>query len=122
FAAVEKLLTRTSISPVMQANAWTALSRHLIQNKRDQAAEAARRAYALDPKPYRLKWLAFRLHEAGDVIEAAAMLELLPAGTPFSGSEARQAGRLQKEAKLAREPGRELEKLKQYPAEKALRV
>ncbi|MBE7527711.1 MAG: CDP-glycerol glycerophosphotransferase family protein [Burkholderiales bacterium] len=122
FAAVEKLLARISVSPVMQANAWTALSRHLIQNKRDQAAEAARRAYALDPKPYRLKWLAFRLHEAGDVIEAAAMLELLPAGTPFSGSEARQAGRLQKEAKLAREPGRELEKLKQYPAEKALRV
>lgn len=122
FAAVEKLLARISVSPVMQANAWTALSRHLIQNKRDQAAEAARRAYALDPKPYRLKWLAFRLHEAGDVIEAAAMLELLPAGTSFSGSEARQAGRLQKEAKLAREPGQELEKLKQYPAEKAIRV
>ena len=122
FAAVEKLLTRPSISPVMQANAWTALSRHLMQNKRDHAAEAARRAYALDPKPYRLKWLAFRLHEAGDVIEAAAMLELLPADTPFSSSETRQAGRLQKEAKLAREPGRELEKLKQYPAEKVIRV
>lgn len=122
FAAVEKLLTRPSISPVMQANGWTALSRHLMQNKRDQSAEAARRAYALDPKPYRLKWLAFRLHEAGDVIEAAAMLELLPADTPFSSSETRQAGRLQKEAKLAREPGRELEKLKQYPAEKAIRV
>lgn len=122
FAAVEKLLTRPSISPVMQANGWTALSRHLMQNKRDQSAEAARRAYALDPKPYRLKWLAFRLHEAGDVIEAAAMLELLPAETPFSSSETRQAGRLQKEAKLAREPGRELEKLKQYPAEKVIRV
>lgn len=122
FAAVEKLLTRPSLSPVMQANAWTALSRYLIQNKRDQSAEAARRAYALDPKPYRLKWLAFRLHEAGDVIEAAAMLELLPADTPFSSSETRQAGRLQKEAKLAREPGRELEKLKQYPAEKVIRV
>lgn len=122
FAAVERLLTKLPISSVIQANAWTALSRHLIQNKRDQAAEAARRAYALDPKPYRLKWLVFRMHEAGDVIEAAAMLELLPADTPFSSSETRQAGRLQKEAKLAREPGRELEKLKQYPAEKAIRV
>lgn len=122
FTAVEKLLARPSLSPVMQANAWTALSRHLIQNKRDQAAEAARRAYALDPKPYRLKWLAFRLHEAGDVIEAAAMLELLPAETPFSSSETRQAGRLKKEAQVACEPGRELEKLKQYPAEKVIRV
>lgn len=86
----------------MQANAWTALSRHLMQNKRDHAAEAARRAYALDPKPYRLKWLAFRLHEAGDVIEAAAMLELLPADTPFSSSETRQAGRLQRSETGAR--------------------
>src|SRR5690606_1738155 len=59
--------------------------------------------YTLDPKPFRLKWLAFRLHEAGEVAEAEAMLAILPADTPFSDSEARQASRLRSEANNARQ-------------------
>lgn len=74
FGAVEALIAAASISPAMQASALTALARHLMANDRTQAAEAARRAYTLDPKPFRLKWLAFRLHEAGEVAEAEAML------------------------------------------------
>ncbi len=43
-----------------------------------QPADAARRAYAVEPRGFRLKWLAFRLYEAGELVEAEAMLALLP--------------------------------------------
>lgn len=91
FDAVERLIAVVSISPAMHASALTALARHLMKSDSTQAAEAARRAYALDPRPFRLKWLAFRLHEAREIAEAEAMLAILPADTPFSDSETRQA-------------------------------
>ncbi|MFT4066429.1 FkbM family methyltransferase [Paraburkholderia sp.] len=103
FNAVEKVIGAQSIAPAMQAQGYTALARHLGKDDRANAAEAARRAYDLDPKAFRLKWLAFRLHEAGDVVEAEAMLELLPVDTQFSESEARQAKQLRNEAKRARD-------------------
>jgi hypothetical protein len=102
FDAVEKLLAKVSISLAMQANAYTALARQLMKKDRIGAVEAARRAHALDPKPFRLKWLAFRLYETGELIEAEAMLDILPADTQFSDSEARQADQLRYDAKLAR--------------------
>jgi len=103
FDAVEKLMAGVSISPATQANGYTALARHLMIGELANAAEAARRAYSLDPKPYRLKWLAFRLHEVGEVSEAEAFLDLLPQDTQFSDSEARQASQLRYEAKYARQ-------------------
>jgi hypothetical protein len=104
FDAVEKLVSGTYAPPALQANAYTALARQLIASRRlNAAAEAARRAYALDPKPYRLKWLAFRLHEDGQVIEAAAMLDSLPSSVQFSDSESRQVSQLRAEARQARE-------------------
>ncbi|MBC8729038.1 hypothetical protein [Paraburkholderia sp. UCT2] len=101
FEAAEKLLL--NISPIVQANAYTALSRYLIEQNRGGAAEAAHRAFALDPKTYRLKWLAFKLHKAGDVIQAQAMIDVLPSDTAFSESETRQANQLRNEAALARQ-------------------
>jgi glycosyltransferase involved in cell wall biosynthesis len=98
FDAVEKLLAGVSVSPAMQANAWTALARYLIKKDCRRAAEAARRAYKQDPKPYRLKWLAFRLFDAGNIIEAEVMLDLLPPGMSFSNSEARQVDELRRAA------------------------
>ncbi|MGF6788711.1 FkbM family methyltransferase [Paraburkholderia sp. 35.1] len=103
FNAVEKAMGAQPIAPAMQAQGYTALARHLGKGDRANAAEAARRAYDLDPKAFRLKWLAFRLHEAGDVVEAEAMLELLPVDAQFSESEARQAKQLRNEAKRARD-------------------
>ena len=103
FNAVEKALGAQSIAPAMQAQGYTALARHLGKDDRANAADAARRAYDIDPKAFRLKWLAFRLHEAGDVVEAEAMLEVLPVDTQFSESEARQAKQLRNEAKRARD-------------------
>lgn len=103
FDAVERLIAVVSISPAMQASALTALARHLMKSDSAQAAEAARRAYALDPRSFRLKWLAFRLHEAGEIAEAEAMLAILPADTPFSDSETRQANQVRSEAKHIRQ-------------------
>ena len=103
FEAAETLLAGQAISPAMQANAYTALARAIMKGDRSNAAQAARRAHALDPKPFRLKWLAFRLHEAGEVMEAEAMLDILPEDIAFSESEQRQASQLRHEAKWARE-------------------
>ncbi|WP_185218877.1 FkbM family methyltransferase [Paraburkholderia dinghuensis] len=102
FDAIEKSIASLSVLPSMLANAYTALARQLMNSDRAAAAEAARRAYNLDPKGYRLKWLAFRLHESGEVVEAEAMLDILPAETPFSNSEARQVSQVRNEAKRAR--------------------
>ncbi len=102
FKAVEKLITAVSLAPTIQANAYTALARHVMNSDRTATTVAARSAYELDPQPYRLKWLAFRLHEAGEVIEAEAMLDVLPPDIQFSESEARQAAQLHHEAKHVR--------------------
>ena len=102
FASVEKLLLAAKISPAMQANAYTALARHLMHGNSAKAAEAARRAHALDPKAFRQKWLAFRLHDAGQLIEAESLLDALPPESSFSESEARLASQMRYEAKQAR--------------------
>ncbi len=102
FEGVEKLMAGVSQSEAMQANAYTALARHLMKSDRAGTAKAARLAYTLDPRPYRLKWLAFRLHETGEIIEAEAMLDSLPPDIQFSESEARQDSQLRYEAKHIR--------------------
>ena len=100
--AVEKLLDSVFLSPVMRANAYTALARQVMLTDARQAADLARLAWETDPRPYRLKWLAFRLHEADDAINAEALLDMLPGDISMSDSEERQAARLRQEAKRER--------------------
>jgi len=100
--AVDALLSSLPLSAGMQANAFTALARSLMHQEPVRSAELARRAYASEPRPFRLKWLAFRLHEAGESLEAAALLEVLPANLHFSDSELRHAERLRREAARVR--------------------
>ena len=101
FEAVSQLLASVT-APATKANAYTALARDLRKTKPAEAAEAARLAYEEDPRPYRLKWLAFRLYESGKIIEADAMLSLLPEDTQFTDSETRQVDQVRYEAKSAR--------------------
>ena len=82
--AVEKLLDSVFLSPVMRANAYTALARQVMLTDARQAAALARLAWETDPRPYRLKWLAFRMHEANDAINAEALLDMLPADISMS--------------------------------------
>ena len=96
--AVEKLLDSVFIAPTMRANAYTALARQLMPSDAKKAAAIARLAWETDPRPYRLKWLAFRMHDADDAVTAEAMLELLPADIPMSESEQRQVMRIRQES------------------------
>lgn len=100
--AVEKLLDSVFLSPAMRANAYTALARHLMLPDVRKAADYARRAWETDPRPYRLKWLAFRMHDADDAVTAEAMLDMLPADITMSESEQRQAMRIRQESKRKR--------------------
>lgn len=100
--AVEKLLDSVFIAPNIRANAYTALARHLMIIDTQTAAEFARLAYETDPRPYRLKWLAFRLHDADDAVTAEAMLEMLPADISMSESEQRQAMRIRQDSAYLR--------------------
>lgn len=108
-AAVEKLLDSACPSPVMRANAYTALARHLMLTDVRKAAENARLAWEADPRPYRLKWLAFRLHDADDAVTAEALLEMLPDDMTMTESEARQAARIRNESKQIRKRAAEKE-------------
>lgn len=86
-AAVEQLLDDSSLSKIAIANAYTALSRHLKNKNSADAIEAARRAYIVDPRLFRRKWLVFRLAEAGHILESDALLGTLPDEIELSQSE-----------------------------------
>ena len=118
--AVEKLLDSAFLSPVMRANAYTALARQVMLTDARQAADLARLAWETDPRPYRLKWLAFRLHEADDVINAEALLDMLPDDISMSDSEERQAARLRQEAK--RERARQAQKATEASRAEAMQL
>lgn len=100
--AVEKLLNSVFLSPVMRANAYTALAREVMLVDIKQAATFARLAWETDPRIYRLKWLAFRVHEAGDAITADAILDLLPEDITLNQSEKKHIDRIHKESKYER--------------------
>ena len=100
--AVEKLLNSVTISPVMRANAYTELARQIMHSDPKQAALLARLAWETDPQPYRLKWMAFRVHEADDVITAEALLDMLPVDINMNKSEERHVARIHKESKFKR--------------------
>jgi glycosyltransferase involved in cell wall biosynthesis len=59
------------------------------------ALELGRRAQALDPRPFRAKWLSFVAFDAGQVGEAAQLLNAAPRDLPMQASEARKAAQIQ---------------------------
>lgn len=112
--AVERLLDAANASFAIQADAWTAVARSTMPMDPSAAADAARRAYTIDPKGFRLKWLAFRLYEANELVEAEAMLSLLPPNIKLSQSEQQKSDNLKTEAIQHR-----LETAKQHPYQHA---
>ena len=95
---VDRLLNSVFISSVMRANAYTALARHLMLSDINQTAYLARLAWETDPRPYRLKWLAFRLHEAGDSITAEALLSMLPSNINLTKSEEKHIRKIKEDS------------------------
>lgn len=84
FEAVENILNSVNISFIMRADAYTAIARNIKSIDLDKAIQLARIAWEIDPRPYRLKWLAFRLYEANDFINFEAILDILPQDLPMS--------------------------------------
>ena len=101
-AAVEALLSEAPLSLSLQANAWTAVARSQLQIDDKIVVDLARRAYELEPLSFRQKWLAFRLYEVGELLEAEALISLLPEGMAFSESEEQQLLSLRNAAKQYR--------------------
>ncbi|MHB9705752.1 hypothetical protein ACYB9R_13595 [Alcaligenes aquatilis] len=101
-AAVEALLSEVPLCLSLQANAWTAVARSQLQIDDKIVVNLARRAYELEPLPFRQKWLAFRLYEVGELLEAEALISLLPEGMAFSESEEQQLLSLRNAAKQYR--------------------
>ena len=100
--AMENLLDSVNLSHVMRANAYTAIARKMMLVDPQQTAILARKAWETDPRPYRLKWLAFRLHESGNAISAESLLEMLPSDINMTSSEKLHAERIRKESKRER--------------------
>ncbi len=99
----QDLLSRTAVSDVVKASAWTAVARTHMPAEPALASLFAARAFALEPRGFRQKWLAFRLHESGDLVKAEAWLALLPSDVPFTDSELRQKERLLMQAEQFRQ-------------------
>lgn len=95
---VESLFAHVSVAKNVQASAWTAVARTFMDTEPTLVASLARRAFALEPRGFRQKWLTFRLHESGDLLEAEALLALLPEDVSWTESEVRQRDRLLKQA------------------------
>lgn len=91
---VENLFSQNAVPDSVQASAWTAVARTVMLSAPSLAVVLAERAFVLEPRGFRQKWLAFRLHEAGDLLRAEALLTLLPQEVSFTSSETRQRDRL----------------------------
>jgi len=101
-SGVDALLCTASVPDNIHANALTAVARDVMYREPNDALELAQRAYEIDPKPSRLKWLIFRLYEASEVLRAEALLDCLPKDIVFSDSEERAASQILNEAKQTR--------------------
>ena len=112
--AVEKLFESNFISSVMQANAYTTLARYVKDTDKQECVILAKKAWETDPQLYRLKWLAFRLHEASDTVTADVILDMLPQNIIIKDSEKRHAQRIKDESLYIRteEAKKEIELLK----------
>lgn len=86
-AAIDHLKT-LGLTPERGGAVLTHLSREIGADDAAAAGALAHAAYELDPRPFRAKWLAFRLFEGGAIDEPVRLLET--PGLAFSASEERR--------------------------------
>ncbi|WP_198015317.1 glycosyltransferase [Nitratidesulfovibrio termitidis] len=103
FDGVDALLVRGGFGRTMKAHAFTELARYQMACcDTASAAQSARRAYEVDPRPFRRKWMAFRLADDGDVLQADALLGSLPTELTFSPSEMSRLADIRRRARERR--------------------
>lgn len=84
---LEDFLSQRDVTGANAANVFTYVAKQIRKQNPVDCAKLAKLAYASDPKPFRLKWLAFRLLDAGERIPAAAIFEILVNEIEFTEKE-----------------------------------
>ncbi|MFM9934974.1 MAG: glycosyltransferase, partial [Novosphingobium sp.] len=87
FAAACGMIDALDLPGPARANAYTALARQLQGKDPAASARAATIGHEADPQPWRAKWLAYRMYDAGHLLEPARLLRELPDTVVFSASE-----------------------------------
>ena len=86
-AAVEQRIANDLERAEDAATALTQLARLVLDSDRHNGIRLAQKANALDPKPFRQKWLGFVMFDAGNILDAHRQLATLPAGVKMTASE-----------------------------------
>lgn len=84
---LEKFLSQSNVTGANAANVFTSIAKQIRKQNPVDCAKLAKLAYASDPRQFRLKWLAFRLVDAGERIPAAAIFEILVNDIEFTEEE-----------------------------------
>jgi glycosyltransferase involved in cell wall biosynthesis len=86
-AAAEAHARGAATSDVDLASGLTRLARLVLRSDPSAACRLAREAHRRDPRPFRAKWLAFLLFDAGLITEPHELLLSLPSDVAFKPSE-----------------------------------
>lgn len=97
-AAVIHLLNSEPVTPKVWANALTELAKELRKTDSKACADMAFLAWQLDPQPYRFKWYALRLYDAGEIVFADALIDLFPPNIDLKDQEKERIKRIKKDA------------------------
>jgi len=85
--AAEALARGRAATPDELATAFTRLARLVLRSDTAAACRLAREAHQIEPRPFRAKWLAFLLHDSGQIVEPRQLLDALPPSTQLHASE-----------------------------------
>lgn len=100
--AVEALLDEARISHIIRADAYMALARSLQSKDREKSVCMAHKSWETDPKPWRMKYLAYRMYEAGDFAKAEALMDMILPDFPLRDEEMRIVSSIHERAESKR--------------------
>ena len=89
--AAENFVRKQAVASGDLAVGLTKLARLLTRDDQTAALSFAKEAVDADPRPFRRKWLAFMLFDAGYISAAQDLLTSLPEGVEFKHSEKNKA-------------------------------
>ncbi|MDR1661115.1 MAG: glycosyltransferase [Azoarcus sp.] len=91
YSAGEDFIRRSAVEPVDLASGLTRLARLTARSDPAAALSLAKEAAQADPRPFRRKWLAFMLFDAGHIDSAHELLASLRDVVEFKSSEKNKA-------------------------------
>lgn len=76
-SGLKKMISDINLDADQISKVLTRLAKEHSKDNCEATAEIARLAWEIDPRIYRLKWLAFQVEKAGHFLESSSMLELI---------------------------------------------